>query len=321
MTQANGNTAKIWNLNTGALLHTLVGHTDWVRSVAIAGDKVVTGSADETAKIWDLNTGELLHILAGHTGEVNAVAIAGDPTSLQPSLKAMADTVKLRRAGKVVTGSGDRTAKIWDLNTGTLLHTLVGHTSLIGSVAVAGDKVVTGSYDNTAKIWDLNTGTLLHTLAGHTGAIYSVAITGDKVVTGSSDNTAKIWNLNTGELLRTLAGHTGWVGSIAVAGNKVVTGSQDGTAKIWSLTPLAGTPQDNPLLWIIYNASMPQWNFIDRAYEATIAKPKRDLIIAMPPQLGKIQDTDSQEQVDGNIYFSFPDAVRTYLRNRLNIRK
>ena len=169
------------------------------------------------------------------------------------------------------------------------------------------------------------------TLVGHTGVVRAVAVVGDptllklgragKVVTESDDHTAKIWDLNTGALLNTLVGHTGGVWAVAVAGDKVVTGSADKTAKIWSLKPLAGTPQDNPLLWIIYNATVPQLNFIDRAYQATIAQPEQDLIIALPAQLGKIQNTDTQEQVDGNIYFSFPEQVRKYLRDNLNIRR
>ncbi len=66
--------------------------------------------------------------LEGHTDLVNAVAIAGGPTSLE-----------LRRAGKVGTGSYDKTAKIWNLNTGELLHTLVGHDRTVNAVAIAGE--------------------------------------------------------------------------------------------------------------------------------------------------------------------------------------
>ena len=285
VTGSQDNTAKIWDLNTGEFLHTLAGHMDIVSAVAITGNKIVTGSSDRTAKIWNLNTGALLHTLKGHTGWVTSIAIAGD---------------------KVVTGSADETAKIWDLNTGTLLHTLVGHTGPIDSVAVAGDKVMTGSDDNTAKIWNLKTGEFLHTLAGHTNTVWSVAIASDKVVTGSVDNTAKIWDLNTGQLLHTLAGHTDWVISVVVAGDKVVTGSDDSTAKIWSLNPLAGTPQDNPLVWIIHNATIPQLDLIKRAYEATIAK--KEFIIAFPSE-------------DAKVFLSLPMHVRQYLLQHLMIRR
>jgi WD40 repeat protein len=69
----------------------------------------------------------------------------------------------------VVTGSDDKTAKVWDFNTGKLLHTLSGHLDWIRSVVISSDnaKLATGSGDNTTKIWDLNTGKLLYTLSGH----------------------------------------------------------------------------------------------------------------------------------------------------------
>src|SRR3990167_5361771 len=151
--------------------HTLYDYTDCIQSVAISGDKVVTGSYDKTAIIWDLNTGKKLNTLNGHTELISSVAISGD---------------------KVVTGSWDNSAIIWDLNTDTKLHTFNGHTDLISSVAVSGDKVVTGSSDKGAIIWDLNSGDKLHTLKDHIETIISVAISGDKVVTGSWDKRAII---------------------------------------------------------------------------------------------------------------------------------
>ncbi|HBY05489.1 TPA: hypothetical protein DEG75_00910, partial [Candidatus Dependentiae bacterium] len=60
-----------------------------------------------------------------------------------------------------------------------------------------GSKIVTASLDNTAKIWDVSTGTLLHTLNHTNWvntAFFSPD--GLKVVTASDDHTAKIWNLS-----------------------------------------------------------------------------------------------------------------------------
>src|SRR3990167_689587 len=155
------------------------------------------------------------HTLNGHAWSITSIAIYND---------------------KVVTGSDDKTAIIWNLNTGKQLHTLNGHTNnCIRLVAISGDKVVTGSWDKTAIIWDLNTGKQLHILNGHTDCMLSVAISGDKVVTGSCDMTAIIWNLNTGKQLHTLKGHTDCIRLVAISGDKVVTGSDDETAIIWNL--------------------------------------------------------------------------------------
>jgi len=58
-----------------------------------------------------------------------------------------------------------------------------------------GKRIVTGSEDNTAKVWDALTGKETLTLKGHTKAIHSVAFSpdGKRILTGSKDNTARIW--------------------------------------------------------------------------------------------------------------------------------
>jgi WD40 repeat protein len=55
---------------------------------------------------------------------------------------------------RIVSGSIDRTTKVWDLNTGKLLNTLEGHSSSVNSVAITSDnsKIVSGSYDKTIRI-------------------------------------------------------------------------------------------------------------------------------------------------------------------------
>ncbi len=78
------------------LLHTLAGHQDFIRSVAISPDNsfIVTGSEDATAKIWYAKTGQLVHTL-NHQDKIRSVAISSDNSF-------------------IVTGSPDTTAKIWD---------------------------------------------------------------------------------------------------------------------------------------------------------------------------------------------------------------
>ena len=89
------------------------------------------------------------------------------------------------------------------MNTYECLQTLEGHTNIVTSVAISGNKIVSGSYDKTVKIWGLNSGECLKTLRnvpfvqGHAYDVTSVAISGDKIISGSDDETIKIWDLNT----------------------------------------------------------------------------------------------------------------------------
>ena len=77
-----------------------------------------------------------------------------------------------------ITGSYDRTCKVWSTATGEELHTLEGHKNVVYAIAFNnpfGDKIVTGSFDKTCKLWDANTGALHYTLRGqsaHTLSLY-----------------------------------------------------------------------------------------------------------------------------------------------------
>jgi hypothetical protein len=98
---------------------------------------------------------------------------------------------------KIVTASGDQTAKVWDADTGRELLTLKGHTGGLRSAAFSqnGRRIITGSNDRTAMVWDAQSGAQVLTLKGHTREVQSVAASSDGkiIVTGSTDQTVRIW--------------------------------------------------------------------------------------------------------------------------------
>ena len=79
--------------------------------------------------------------LLGHTGQVTSVAISPD-------------------AKRIVSGSADKTVKVWDVATGRELLSLKGHTDAVRSVAFSpdGKRIVSGSGDKTVKVWDAGNG-------------------------------------------------------------------------------------------------------------------------------------------------------------------
>lgn len=141
---------------------------------------------------------QLLQTLSGHRWAVNSVAFSPN-------------------GGRVLTGSGDWTAKLWDAGTGQLIHTFK-HDWDVMSVAFSPDgrSVLTGSGDPEAKLWDASTGeeirSFKHGWEGTSCVVFSPD--GTKVVTagGGYDTRygksfmpkAKIWDARTGELIRTL---------------------------------------------------------------------------------------------------------------------
>jgi eukaryotic-like serine/threonine-protein kinase len=153
---------------------------------------------------------------------------------------------------RVVTGSGDMTARIWDAGTGQQIAQLNAHTNQVNSAVFSPDgrRVVTASHDKTARIWDAANGRELLLLTGHTDRVWSAAFSpdGSRVVTASKDNSARIWDAATGRQIMLLAGHTAAVHSAAFSpdGQRIVTASYDKTARIWDaatgrqIMPFAG---------------------------------------------------------------------------------
>ena len=90
-----------------------------------------------------------------------------------------------RDGSKIVSGSRDKTIRVWDASTGVeMLPPLRGHDSWVRSVAFSpdGSKIVSGSLDETIRIWDANTGV--------------------EIVLGSDSRSVPVldaWNVSTGD--------------------------------------------------------------------------------------------------------------------------
>ena len=175
-----------------------------------------------TLKVIPSENISLVKTLTGHSSFVNYLVISHDGKTL-------------------VSGSADKTIKIWDLTTGKEIRTLTGHSSYVNYLVISpdGQTLVSGSADKTIKIWDLATGKEIRTLTGHSSYVnyLIISLDGQTLLSGSADKTIKIWNLATGKEIRTLTGHTNSINCLAISsdGQTLFSGSADKTIKIWNL--------------------------------------------------------------------------------------
>ncbi|KAE8224511.1 hypothetical protein CF319_g2609 [Tilletia indica] len=148
----------------------------------------------------------------------------------------------------LMTGSYDRTARVWNLETGEQLHVLRGHTRVVRCLQFDDCKLITGSMDRTLKIWNWRTGELMRTLEGHTEGILCLNFNEEILASGSLDSSIKVWNFKTGQCY-TLRGHTDWVNTVMLWSGTVSSGGGGpngkkaaGSSTSWGEMPMRSTP-------------------------------------------------------------------------------
>jgi WD40 repeat protein len=222
VTVSRGNTAQLWDVQTGKALGEAMTHEGAVYSAIFSADgsRLVTASGDKTARLWNAHTGKAVGESITHEDSVRSAAFSAD-------------------GSRVVTASGDKTARLWDAHTGKGLGEAMKHANTVYSAVFSADgsRVVTASRDKTARLWNAYTGEALGEAMAHEGPVYSATFSADdsRVVTASGDKTARLWNAYTGVALGEVMTHADEVRSAAFStdGSRVVTASWDKTARLW----------------------------------------------------------------------------------------
>jgi WD40 repeat protein len=143
------NTMRIWNLETEECIKIFDDQEYRVNSVkySLDGRYLVTGNSDHTIRLLDIATGDCLKTFLGHTGEVSSVDIS-------PNGKYILSGGR----GEVHAGSGDRSVRLWEMESGRCRCTLTvftSHEKNINSVCFSSSGVysISTSNDKTLKLW------------------------------------------------------------------------------------------------------------------------------------------------------------------------
>ena len=203
ISSSDDHTIKIWNLETGECIKTLIGHSLWVRNMLIFQNKLISCASDKTIKICDLNSFECIKTLKGHKEGIRNI---------------------LMYENHLISCSNDTTIKIWDITTAVSIKTLKGHQNCVITMLIYKNQLISSSEDKTIKIWDLSNmnGNCLRTLEGHKCAGVNIIIYKDQLISCAWDKNIKIWDIDSGHCLKTIKDGNYWNNKTFIYNNHLI---------------------------------------------------------------------------------------------------
>jgi WD40 repeat protein len=195
----------------------------WINDIAWSGDTLAVATS---AGVWLYDPHDLSaapRFLQGHTAPVSSVDFSADGRLL-------------------VSGSWDKTVRVWDVASGAQQALLEGHTGQVESVAFGPDgrAVVSGGFDTSVRIWDVAQGKERQMLEGHQNVVTTVAFSPDGrfAASGSrfNDQLVVLWDAASGRRIRVLQGLSNFEIShlqFSPDSRQLAATATDGTVRLW----------------------------------------------------------------------------------------
>lgn len=197
------------------------------RSIAVSVDGKFAAVGEETGKIkvFDLATGQIAKTFAGHTGPVTGVTFTAD-------------------ASKVVSGSQDKTFRVWKMADGMQLASVETPAPVNAVALVAAEaQVATGGADNNLRLWALPAAAVteppkpVKEIGGHGQPITSLVALpgGTQILTGCKDGVVRVIDVAGGNVVKQM-NHGAPVDAIAIRadGKRIASVGANNIAKLWN---------------------------------------------------------------------------------------
>lgn len=176
----------VWDLNTGrVLLRHDGGFAPDALAITSDGARAITGDRFNELHVIDLASLEVLSTLHhAHTGAVTGLALMPD-------------------GRRVLTGSEDRSVRMWALASGTELASFPIQGRAIAVAVSADGRQAVVSAEHHLEIWDLVSESLILSIAGESGYLLTFTADGQRILVGNEwEGTVKLLNAHTGKVER-----------------------------------------------------------------------------------------------------------------------
>ncbi len=223
-------TLRIWHAATGAEVRSLNPTDAPLTAVAFGAQRLFCADRMGRVLAMDLGGESAWNIKLGRCGGITSLALSPDEQTL-------ATTTETGRVILLSTGDGSVQREFGKRFSG-IAHAVAWHPE--------GGQVLVGGDDRTARIWDTQTGECRRELSGHGDGVTGVAWhpSGKQIATSARNNVVHLWHATTGDAQQQLAGHDFIASGVCFGPDGfVVSISWDHTLKIWDAA--TGTVKTN----------------------------------------------------------------------------
>ncbi|KAK7511003.1 mitochondrial division protein 1 [Phyllosticta citriasiana] len=227
-------------------LFTLDAHVAEVTALYFRGDTLVSGSADKTLRQWDLVKGRCVQTLDVLWAAAQASSTLGPGEAWRQTgrvLDASADFVGALQCfdAALACGTADGMVRLWDLRSGQVHRSLVGHTGPVTALQFDDVHLVTGSMDRSIRIWDLRMGSIYDAYA-YDHPVTSLMFDARRIAAAAGEDVAKIydktesvhWDCGPGAREETSTSSAATIEKVRIRDGYLVEGRRDGTVGVWS---------------------------------------------------------------------------------------
>jgi WD40 repeat protein/mono/diheme cytochrome c family protein len=220
---------RLWDVATARELRRLEGHTDLVTAVAFSpdGQRALSVGLEGEAFLWDLERGTALKEFALKPEAKYLLCAAFSPDGKRCLIGA--GTTLL-----VVDAAGGRVVQTLTGHSGWVTS---------ATFSTDGEQILSGSDDRTVRLWDARTGRLVKVLTGHEAGVRSVAFSPGqaRIVSAGNDATVRLWDARTGQEIRAFRRHTEpVVGATFIdGGRQTLSAGRDAIFHLWPIGKLA----------------------------------------------------------------------------------